>query len=792
MATLGRKDAYPLENYKRGTRVWLRDNEHVWLRADLLDDLKATTQTFKLKREIDDEIIEEKFDLDALPFLANPEILIGKDDLTNMSYLHEPAVLHNLRFRFEKKKAIYTYCGIVLVAINPYADCSAIYSDDVISIYGNAGNQGRADLDPHIYAIAAEAFYDMREYEKNQSIIVSGESGAGKTVSAKFVMKYLANVAGSKKPRRTSDNSPGIESRVLASNPIMESIGNAKTIRNDNSSRFGKFIQINFSEDYTIAGAEMKTYLLEKSRVVFQSKNERNYHVFYQMCAAANHPLLSKLELLTSDDYAYTNQGQDPFIPGVDDSKDFSELTKAFDMLKIDQKRQAEIFQIFAGVLLLGNLQFEPTGNGEQSTISRTSSSIIDKLCDQSVFNVESTPLKTWLSAREIRAGSEVVRKHLNVNDASANRDALAKMIYACMFNWIVDKVNESLDHQHNASKSSRRVKSSKFIGVLDIYGFETFDINSFEQFCINYANEKLQQQFNQHVFKLEQQEYEREEISWVRIDFYDNQPCIDLIEAQPGIISYLDEQCKMGRGSDEDWLNLMKNCPKLKKSSHLVMPKFKDPSFLVKHFAADVSYKIDGFLEKNKDTVNEQLLGVFAKTQFPFLKEVIHHILDTSSTGAKRKKTVAIQFKESLSDLINVLSVTRPHYVRCIKPNDEKEYFYFEPKRAIQQLRACGVLETVRISAAGYPSRWAYDEFGRRYRVLYPEGKALWKHKPKEFAKLACEKWLEVIFAKTQFPFLKEVIHHILDTSSTGAKRKKTVAIQFKESLSDLINVLS
>uniref|UniRef100_A0A7E4ZTC1 Myosin motor domain-containing protein n=1 Tax=Panagrellus redivivus TaxID=6233 RepID=A0A7E4ZTC1_PANRE len=738
--TLGRGDTYPLENYKKGTRVWLRDSEHVWIRAELLDDLTFSSTVVRLLREHDGEEVLEPLKPEALPFLANPDILIGKDDLTALSYLHEPAVLHNLRYRFENREAIYTYCGIVLVAINPYADCSQIYGDDVIGIYGNAGNQGRSDLDPHIYAIAAEAYYDMKEYEKNQSIIVSGESGAGKTVSAKFVMKYLANVAGSRKHRRSgsSDNSPGVESRVLASNPIMESIGNAKTIRNDNSSRFGKFIQINFADDFSIAGAEMKTYLLEKSRVVFQSKNERNYHIFYQMCAASGHPLLSGLGLNTSDDYIYTNQGQDPSIPGVDDKADFNSLVKAFDILKIDSSRQAEIFRIFAGVLELGNIVFD-SATADSAVVGKGCESTIQKVCSESLFAVDSSALKTWLTAREIRAGGEVVRKLLNVSDACANRDALAKMIYACLFNWIVDKINENLDQ--GTAKSKR---SSKFIGVLDIYGFETFEINSFEQFCINYANEKLQQQFNQHVFKLEQSEYEKEEISWVRIEFYDNQPCIDLIEARPGVIDYLDEQCKMGRGSDADWLSQMANCPKLKKAPHLQMPKFKDPSFVVKHFAADVSYKIDGFLEKNKDTVNEQLLDVFSKTKFSFLKEVIRDILASSSTGAKRKKTVACQFRDSLAELISVLSSTRPHYVRCIKPNDDKERFYFEPKRAIQQLRACGVLETVRISAAGYPSRWAYDEFGRRYRVLYPEGKALWKQKPKEFAKLACAKWLE------------------------------------------------
>ncbi|VDP17627.1 unnamed protein product, partial [Onchocerca flexuosa] len=304
---------------------------------------------------------------------------------------------------------------------------------------------------------------------------------------------------------------------------------------------------------------------------------------------------------------------------------------------------------------------------------------------------------------------------NLIILKAVERRDALVKILYAAAFAWLVSKINEVLGEQmkNNKSKSTER-----FIGVLDIYGFETLEVNSFEQFCINYANEKLQQQFCQHVFKLEQSEYEQEEIDWIRIDFYDNQPCIDLIEGKPGIIDYLDEQCKIGHGTDRDWLEKLRICQSLKKTQHFQLSKIKNPTFIIKHFAADVIYNVDGFLAKNKDTVSEQLMTVMKESKF----------------------------RDSLRELMAVLSTTRPHYVRCIKPNDEKLPFTFRPKRAIQQLRACGILETVRISAAGYPSRWIYEDFARRYRILYPE-KKLWLEEPKIFAEKACSKFLEVSF---------------------------------------------
>ncbi|KAK0409310.1 hypothetical protein QR680_004468 [Steinernema hermaphroditum] len=773
--TLGRADEYPLENFVKGARVWIRDPDRVWISASILEDVTFTSALIQLEKE-DGDIIELNVTKDPFPFLRNPDILLGKDDLTSLSYLHEPAVLHNLRHRFEKREAIYTYCGIVLVAINPYADCSHMYSDEVIRVYRGVGKQVR-ELDPHIYAIAEEAYYDLSEYAKNQSIIVSGESGAGKTVSAKFVMRYFASVAHSQRRK----NGPGIEDRVLASNPIMEAIGNAKTVRNDNSSRFGKFIQINFCERFAITGAEMKTYLLEKSRLVFQAADERNYHIFYQMCAHADHELLLPLDLKTSDDYEYTNMGDAHEIDGVDDRADFEETVNAFDLLGISREQQADIFRLLAGLLYLGNIGFV-AGPGDGSTVNSDHASTVAMLCSK-LYEIDQQALGTWLTAREIRAGMDVVRKQLNEQQATANRDALAKMIYASLFGWIVEKINASLRDKDSKSSSKSKAKQAaqRFIGVLDIYGFETFEINSFEQFCINYANEKLQQQFNQHVFKLEQEEYVREEISWVRIDFYDNQPCIDLIEGRPGIIDYLDEQCKMVRATDADWLNQLRNCGTIKKREHFVLPKFKDPSFMIRHFAADVSYQVEGFLEKNRDTVNEQLLEVVCKSKFQFLREIVGDA--TSVRGGQRKKTVSCQFRDSLKELIVVLTSTRPHYVRCIKPNDEKERYFFEPKRAIQQLRACGVLETVRISAAGYPSRWSYEDFGKRYRILYTEGGKMWRTDSKKFAERACQKSIEedkFALGKTKIFFRTGQVARLerlrQDTLASAALRIQTI----------------
>uniref|UniRef100_A0A8D2LWA8 Unconventional myosin-Va n=1 Tax=Varanus komodoensis TaxID=61221 RepID=A0A8D2LWA8_VARKO len=736
-------------------RIWIPDAEVVWKSAELLKDYKPGDKVLHLQLE-DGKGLEYSLDpkLKELPPLRNPDILVGENDLTALSYLHEPAVLHNLKVRFIDSKLIYTYCGIVLVAINPYEQLP-IYGEDIINAYSG---QNMGDMDPHIFAVAEEAYKQMARDERNQSIIVSGESGAGKTVSAKYAMRYFATVSG-------SASEANVEEKVLASNPIMESIGNAKTTRNDNSSRFGKYIEIGFDKRYRITGANMRTYLLEKSRVVFQAEDERNYHIFYQLCASAALPEFKTLRLGNADYFHYTKQGGSPVIDGIDDAKEMMNTRRACTLLGIVDSCQMGIFQILAAILHLGNVAF--TSRDADSCVVPPKHEPLKIFCD--LMGVEYDQMAHWLCHRKLATATETYIKPISKLQAINARDALAKHIYAKLFNWIVDHVNEAL---HST------MKQHSFIGVLDIYGFETFEINSFEQFCINYANEKLQQQFNMHVFKLEQEEYMREEIPWTLIDFYDNQPCINLIEAKMGILDLLDEECKMPKGSDNSWAQKLYNTH-LNKSSLFEKPRMSNKAFIIQHFADKVEYQCEGFLEKNKDTVYEEQIKVLKSSKFKMLPELFQGEKTVSPTSAtppsrtalsraavkpaksklaqtnkEHKKTVGHQFRNSLHLLMETLNATTPHYVRCIKPNDFKFPFMFDEKRTVQQLRACGVLETIRISAAGFPSRWTYQEFFSRYRVLMKQKDVLTDRKQ------TCKNVLEkLILDKDKYQFGKTKI---------------------------------
>ncbi|KAK5623619.1 Unconventional myosin-Vb [Crenichthys baileyi] len=700
------------ELFTKFTRVWIPDQDEVWKAAEITKDYKEGDLVLHLQLE-DGTPLEYQVGpkSNALPFLRNPDILVGENDLTALSYLHEPAVLHNLRVRFLESNNIYTYCGIVLVAINPYEQLQ-IYGEEVITAY-NGQNMG--DMDPHIFAVAEEAYKQMIRDEKNQSIIVSGESGAGKTVSAKYAMRYFATVGG-------SSSDANVEEKVLASNPIMEAIGNAKTTRNDNSSRFGKYIQIVFSKHYHIIGANMRTYLLEKSRVVFQAEDERNYHIFYQLCASASLPEFKELSLMSAEDFTYTSLGENIFIDGVNDAEDLKKTREAFTLLGIKENSQSGIFKIMASILHLGNVEIISERDGESCHVGRKDVHL-QHFCR--LLGVELKQMDHWLCHRKLATASETYVKTMSCKQANNARDALAKHIYARLFDWIVGHINKALQTSS---------KQHSFIGVLDIYGFETFEVNSFEQFCINYANEKLQQQFNSHVFKLEQDEYMKENIPWTLIDFYDNQPCIDLIEARLGILDLLDEECKVPKGTDQNWAQ--KLYKQQSSSAHFQKPRMSNTSFIIIHFADKVEYQCEGFLEKNRDTVYEEQINILKASTFQLVADLFQDKDDVSSSkpskvnvralktvpkvpNKEHRKTVGHQFRSSLHLLMDTLNATTPHYVRCIKPNDFKEAFSFDSQRAVQQLRACGVLETIRISAAGYPSRWTYPDFFSRYRVL-------------------------------------------------------------------------
>lgn len=735
------------ELYSKFARVWIPDTTEVWISADLTADYRPGDAVLHLQLE---DGTESEYKLDpkntVLPPLRNPDILVGENDLTALSYLHEPAVLHNLRVRFTDSKLIYTYCGIILVAINPYEKLP-IYESDIINAYSG---QNMGDMDPHIFAVAEEAFKQMARDEKNQSIIVSGESGAGKTVSAKYAMRFFATVSG-------SSVETSVEEKVLASSPIMEAIGNAKTTRNDNSSRFGKYIEIGFDIRHQIIGANMRTYLLEKSRVVFQASEERNYHIFYQLCACAHLPEFAPLKLGSTEDFPYTNQGSSPVIEGVDDFKEMQATRKAFSLLGITETYQMGLFQILSAILHLGNVEIKERGSSSCGVLDESGHLAV--FCDLTEVSCES--MAHWLCHKKLKTATETLNKPITRTEAVNGRDALAKHIYARLFSWIVGEVNKAL---------STSLKPHSFIGVLDIYGFETFEVNSFEQFCINYANEKLQQQFNMHVFKLEQEEYMKEQIPWTLIDFYDNQPCINLIEAKMGLLDLLDEECTMPKGSDESWAQKLYNTH-LKKSSHFDKPRMSNTAFIIQHFADKVEYQCDGFLEKNKDTVNEEQINVLKASKFPQLVELFQDeetptapkttapsgrakVGRATQSFREHKKSVGLQFRNSLHLLMETLNATTPHYVRCIKPNDIKAPFMMDPHRAVQQLRACGVLETIRISAAGFPSRWTYQEFFSRYRVLMKQKDIL------SDRKLTCQNVLErLVQDKDKYQFGKTKI---------------------------------
>uniref|UniRef100_A0A4W5MI94 Myosin VA n=1 Tax=Hucho hucho TaxID=62062 RepID=A0A4W5MI94_9TELE len=734
-------------------RVWIPDAEEVWKSAELTKNYKHGDSTLHLTLE-DGLDIEHKLDdkTKNLPHLRNPDILVGENDLTALSYLHEPAVLHNLKVRFTDSKLIYTYCGIVLVAINPYENLP-IYGSDIINAYSG---QNMGDMDPHIFAVAEEAYKQMARDERNQSIIVSGESGAGKTVSAKYAMRYFATVSGA----ATEAN---VEEKVLASNPIMEAIGNAKTTRNDNSSRFGKYIEIGFDKRYRIIGANMRTYLLEKSRVVFQADEERNYHIFYQLCASSHLPEFKNLKL------GKTRTNTLHWMVGL---LILIVLFCVYLCSGINELNQKGLFQVLAAILHLGNVEIKDRDS--DSSIIPPNNRHLTVFCE--LMGVTYQDMSHWLCHKKLKTAQETYIKPIPRLQASNARDALAKHIYAKVFNWIVDHVNKSL---------RATVKQHSFIGVLDIYGFETFEINSFEQFCINYANEKLQQQFNMEQFGDKQCLFQHYGAPCHKAKVITNVLCV-----------------QMPKGSDDSWAQKLYNTH-LKTCSLFEKPRMSNKAFIIQHFADKVQYQCDGFLEKNKDTVNEEQINVLKASKLDLLVELFQDgekVTSPSGTapggrtrlsvkpkeirpGAsskEHKKTVGCQFRNSLAMLMETLNATTPHYVRCIKPNDLKFPFTFDPKRAVQQLRACGVLETIRISAAGFPSRWTYQEFFSRYRVLMKQKDVL------SDRRLTCRNVLEKLvqdqdkyqFGKTKIFFRAGQVAY-LEKLRADKLRKACVRIQ-------------
>ncbi|XP_072207992.1 myosin-10 isoform X3 [Excalfactoria chinensis] len=685
----------------------------------------------------------------------NPPKFSKVEDMAELTCLNEASVLHNLKDRYYSG-LIYTYSGLFCVVINPYKNLP-IYSENIIEMYRG---KKRHEMPPHIYAISESAYRCMLQDREDQSILCTGESGAGKTENTKKVIQYLAHVASSHKGRKDHNIPPEspkpvkhqgeLERQLLQANPILESFGNAKTVKNDNSSRFGKFIRINFDVTGYIVGANIETYLLEKSRAVRQAKDERTFHIFYQLLAGAGEHLKSDLLLEGFNNYRFLSNGYIP-IPGQQDKDNFQETMEAMHIMGFSHDEILSMLKVVSSVLQFGNISFKKERNTDQASMPENT--VAQKLCHLLGMNVMEFT-RAILTPR-IKVGRDYVQKAQTKEQADFAVEALAKATYERLFRWLVHRINKALDRTKRQGAS--------FIGILDIAGFEIFELNSFEQLCINYTNEKLQQLFNHTMFILEQEEYQREGIEWNFIDFgLDLQPCIDLIERPanpPGVLALLDEECWFPKATDKTFVEKLVQ----EQGTHSKFQKprqLKDKAdFCIIHYAGKVDYKADEWLMKNMDPLNDNVATLLHQSSDKFVAELwkdvdrivgldqVTGITETAFGSAYKTKkgmfrTVGQLYKESLTKLMATLRNTNPNFVRCIIPNHEKRAGKLDPHLVLDQLRCNGVLEGIRICRQGFPNRIVFQEFRQRYEILTPNAI------PKGFmdGKQACERMIRAL----------------------------------------------
>ncbi|XP_041779747.1 myosin heavy chain, muscle isoform X29 [Anopheles merus] len=650
---------------------------------------------------------------------VNPPKFEKVEDMADLTYLNEAAVLHNLRQRYYSK-LIYTYSGLFCVVINPYKRYP-LYTNRCAKMYRG---KRRNEVPPHLFAVSDGAYVNMLTNHENQSMLITGESGAGKTENTKKVIAYFATIGASGKKDENAEKKGSLEDQVVQTNPVLEAFGNAKTVRNDNSSRFGKFIRIHFTGSGKLAGADIETYLLEKARVISQQTLERSYHIFYQIMSGSVKGLKEKCLLSNNiHDYHIVAQGKTT-IPSVDDGEEMQITDEAFNVLGFTQEEKDNIYRITSAVMHMGRMQFKQKGREEQAEADGTEDG--DRVAK--LLGVGTDDLYKNLLKPRIKVGNEFVTKGQNKDQVTNSVGALCKGIFDRLFKWLVKKCNETLDTKQ---------KRAQFIGVLDIAGFEIFDFNGFEQLCINFTNEKLQQFFNHHMFVLEQEEYQREGIEWTFIDFgMDLQQCIELIEKPMGILSILEEESMFPKATDQTFAEkLMTN--HLGKSAPFMKPRPPKPGipaghFAIGHYAGVVSYNISGWLEKNKDPLNDTVVDQFKKGSNALMVEIFadhpgQSADPAAAKGGRGKKgagfaTVSSSYKEQLNNLMTTLKSTQPHFVRCIIPNEMKTAGVVDAHLVMHQLTCNGVLEGIRICRKGFPNRMMYPDFKLRYKILCPQ----------------------------------------------------------------------
>ncbi|XP_066497767.1 myosin-1-like [Hoplias malabaricus] len=701
--------------------------EYVRGKVKSQDSTKVTVETE------DGKVVNVKPD-DVRPM--NPPKFDKIEDMAMLTHLHEPAVLFNLKDRYEAWM-IYTYSGLFCVTVNPYK-WLPVYNPAVINGYRG---KKRQEVPPHIFSISDNAYQFMLTDRENQSILITGESGAGKTVNTKRVIQYFATIAsvGDKKKEHISGRMQGtLEDQIIQANPLLEAFGNAKTVRNDNSSRFGKFIRIHFGTKGKLASADIETYLLEKSRVTFQLPAERSYHIFYQILSNRKPDLIEMLLITTNPyDYPFISQGEIT-VQSINDTEELMATDSAIDILGFNSEEKLGIYKLTGAVMHHGNMRFKQKQREEQAEPDGTE--VADKVAY--LMGLNSADLLKALCYPRVKVGNEYVTKGQTVQQVNNSMGALSKAVYEKLFMWMVTRINQQLD---------TKLPRQHFIGVLDIAGFEIFEMNSLEQLCINFTNEKLQQFFNHHMFVLEQEEYKKEGIEWEFIDFgMDLAACIELIEKPMGIFSILEEECMFPKATDNSFKNKLYD-QHLGKNSIFQKPKptkgRTEAHFSLVHYAGTVDYNIAGWLEKNKDPLNDTVVQLYQKAAVKLLCNLFatYATADAETTGSKKggkKKgssfqTVSALFRENLNKLMANLRSTHPHFVRCIIPNETKTPGAMDHHLVLHQLRCNGVLEGIRICRKGFPSRILYGDFKQRYRILnasaIPEGQFIDSKKASE-----------------------------------------------------------
>ncbi|KAI6235171.1 hypothetical protein M3Y95_00022900 [Aphelenchoides besseyi] len=703
-----------LRKFDNKTHYWIADPTDAFVIGKVEDEAEGKVTVVLPdggKKTLNREEVQE----------INPPKFEKTEDMANLTFLNEASVLHNLRQRYHSL-IIYTYSGLFLVFINPYKRLP-IYTDSVANMFVNCR---RTKMPPHLFAVSDLAYRNMINDHENQSMLITGESGAGKTENTKKVISYFARIGAPPSKENQKEKKGSLEEQVVQANPAIEAFGNGATNRNYNSSRYGKFIRIHFNTNGKLVGGDIEHYLLEKSRVIKQGPGERSFHIFYQMMI--NEKLRDACKLTNNiRDYHFVSQAEIT-VPGMNDVEEFACTDNAFDVMGFSKEEKDGLYKTCAAIMHMGEMKFKQKPREEQAEITEDMTNAANAC---SLFGVDAEKFVNALLKPQVKVGSEWVSKGQTVQQVDWSVGALAMAIYARMFHWVIQRCNKTL--------ATSQDESSQYIGVLDIAGFEIFDRNSFEQLWINFVNEKLQQFFNHHMFVLEQEEYEREGIQWQFIDFgLDLQACIELIEKPLGVISMLDEECIVPKATDATYAEKLNN-QHMGKHPNFQRPKpvkgkSSDAHFAIIHYAGTVNYNVDSWLDKNKDPLNDSAVAVLKTADH---KSAIYQFWEDYQTavdrdeaekrgknvGTKKKggsfNTVSTMYRESLNSLLSMLHTTQPHFIRCIIPNEQKKSGVIDAPLVLNQLTCNGVLEGIRICRKGFPNRILFLEFRYRYAIL-------------------------------------------------------------------------